>query len=245
MVASLTVLAAAVAVFVGATLQRSTGMGFALVSAPFMMLVLGPIDGIVVTNVGTIVTATTSAYQLRADFDAARARWLLPAGVVGCVPGAAIVRVLPADWVAVVVGSIVLVALLVTLATPTGHLRDRGPVRLATGLISGFMNTAAGVGGPAIAVYTRSTGWARAPFAATATVIFAVQASAALLFKQRWPMVGVLAWAILAAAAALGLLAGHRLHGRLTDRAAMRAVMALALSGTIVALAKALWTVTR
>jgi uncharacterized membrane protein YfcA len=236
---SWSVLLAATAALVGAALQRSTGMGFALVTSPFMMLALGPVDGIVVTNVGSVVTAATSAYQLRSDFDAPRARWLIPAGLLGCVPGAAVVRLLPPQWVAVVVSSIVLIALLVTLATPTGRVRDRTAVRIGTGLVSGFMNTAAGVGGPAIAVYTRSVGWARAPFAATATVIFAVQGVTAILLKQRWPALGQPGWAVLAAAVAVGLLVGGALHGRIDDRLAMRAVMALALAGTIVAFVRA------
>lgn len=102
------------------------------------------------------------------------------------------------------------------------------------------MNTAAGVGGPAIAVYTRSVGWARAPFAATATAIFAVQGVTAILLKQRWPALGQPGWAALAAAVAVGLLVGGALHGRIDDRLAMRAVMALALAGTVAALVRAI-----
>ncbi|MCA0438490.1 MAG: sulfite exporter TauE/SafE family protein [Austwickia sp.] len=241
----LPVLAGALAVFVGSTLQRSTGMGFALVTSPFMILALGPVEGIVVTNVGSAATALVSAYQLRHDFDLPRARWLIPAGLVGCVPGAAVVRVLPADWIGVVVGTLVLVALVVTLTAPSGRFADGRRMRVATGLISGFLNTSAGVGGPALAVYTRSIGWPRAPFAATATVIFCIQGVAAILLKERWPSVGMGGWAVLAAAAVVGLVAGGVLHGRLDDRSAMRTVMTLALAGTVLALAKALFAVTR
>lgn len=41
----------ALAVFVGAAMQRLTGMGFALVSAPFVVLIMGPVTGIVLVNV--------------------------------------------------------------------------------------------------------------------------------------------------------------------------------------------------
>lgn len=232
---------AALAAFVGSALQRATGMGFALVASPLLVLLLGPIDGIVVTNVGSVATAVLSAYQLRDDFDRARARWLIPAGLAGCVPGALVVRALPPAWVGVVVSGIVLIALLVTIAAPHGRVADGPGARTVAGLISGFMNTAAGVGGPAIAVYTRSTAWPRGPFAATATAIFAIQGTAALLLKQRWPEFTSVGWAALGAAVALGLAAGRILHGRLDDRTAMRAVMALALTGTVAALAKAIW----
>ena len=233
---------AALAAFVGSALQRATGMGFALVTSPLLILLLGPVDGIVVTNVGSVATALLSAIQLRDDFDLDRARWLIPAGLVGCVPGAFVVTALPPAWVGVVVSGIVLLALIGTLATPTGQVADRPGPRVIAGLVSGFMNTAAGVGGPAMAVYTRCTAWPRAPFAATATAIFAIQGTAAILLKQRWPEFSSVGWAALAGAVALGLAAGRILHGRLDDRTAMRVVMTLALAGTVAALAKALWT---
>lgn len=232
-----------VAVFVGAMLQRSTGMGFALVSAPFMILALGPLEGIVLTNVCGALTSFFSAYHLREDFDTARARWLIPVGIVGCVPGALVVLALPPDWVALVVGSIVLVALVVTARAPGGHMRDTPGLRILTGLISGFMNTSAGVGGPAIAVYMRGVGWARRPFAATATAIFGIQGVAAVLLKWHWPGLDVLGWTLMILAVLVGIAAGQALHGRLDDRAAMRVVMMLAFTGTILALAKAIWAV--
>ena len=39
------------AVLIGSSMQRITGMGFALVAAPFLVLLLGPIDGVIVVNV--------------------------------------------------------------------------------------------------------------------------------------------------------------------------------------------------
>src|SRR5699024_8929674 len=40
----------AAAVFVGASTQRISGMGFALVASPFLVIVLGPFEGIMLVN---------------------------------------------------------------------------------------------------------------------------------------------------------------------------------------------------
>lgn len=230
-----------VAAMVGAALQRSTGMGFALVSAPFLVLALGPVNGVIVVNVGSSITASTSCFQLRRDLDIARLRWLVPAGIVGSAPGAAVVLLLPVQWVALVVTSLVLIALLVSLSTPTGRMADGRSFRVTTGLASGFMNTAAGIGGPPIAMYARSIGWARRPFAASATFIFAVQGVLALILKQTAPQFIWWGWIGLLAAIVVGLRIGRRLHGRLNDQVAMRVVMLLALAGTLVAFGRAVW----
>lgn len=235
-------LAAAAAACLGAVLQRSTGMGFALVTAPFLVLALGPVDGIIVTNAGSVLTSSLTAYQLRHDIEGARLRWLLPAGLIGCVPGALVVRLLPAAWIGLIVGVIVLIALLVSLVAPAGRLSDSGRTRATTGLISGFMNTSAGVGGPALAVYARSVGWERRGFAGTVSAIFAAQGLAAIVLKAHLPNFPALGWPMLLAAIVIGLVLGDRLHARLDDRAAMRLVMGLALLGTSAALVKAIAT---
>lgn len=231
--------AAALAACLGAVLQRSTGMGFALVTAPFLVLALGPVDGIIVTNAGSVLTSSLTAYQLRRDLDGDRLRWLLPAGLIGCVPGALVVRLLPAAWIGLIVGVIVLIALLVSLMAPAGRLPDGGRTRAATGLISGFMNASAGVGGPALAAYARSTAWARPKFAGTVAVIFAAQGLASILFKAHLPRFPALGWPLLLAAIVVGLALGEKLHDRLNDKAAMHLVMGLALLGTTAALVKA------
>ena len=44
------VISLAAAVFVGASTQRISGMGFALVASPFLVIVLGPHAGITLVN---------------------------------------------------------------------------------------------------------------------------------------------------------------------------------------------------
>src|SRR5699024_2303500 len=64
---------AALAVLAGAVSVRTTGMGFALLSSPFLVMALGPVEGILVTNVCGIVAALLNLTVVRADLDWSRA----------------------------------------------------------------------------------------------------------------------------------------------------------------------------
>lgn len=150
-------------------------------------------------------------------------------------------RLLPLDWLGLTVAAVVLIALLVSIFTPGGHLRDTAGVRTTTGLLSGFMSVTAGVGGPALAVYARGIDWRHRSFAATAQLQFLVTASASLLVKFHVPDFSALGWVMLAGGMLLGLLIGERVAGRLSGRTAMRLVMVLAMAGTLVALGRAIW----
>ena len=94
---------AALAVLAGAVSVHTTGMGFAILSAPFLVLALGPIEGILVTNVCGIVAALLNLLVIRADLDWRRAAKVVPAGIVGTLPGALLVLWLPAPVLAIAI----------------------------------------------------------------------------------------------------------------------------------------------
>ena len=91
----LLVLAMAASTFVGALAQRSTGMGFALLSAPFLVLVLGPLQGILVVNAASCVASALILVQVWRDIEWSRAAVLVPMGALGVIPGAVAVALLP------------------------------------------------------------------------------------------------------------------------------------------------------
>lgn len=228
--------ALAAAVLVGAVTMRATGMGFALVAAPFLVLALGPFEGILVANVCGTASALLNLTQVHSDIDWRRARWVIPAGVVGVVPGAVAVRVLPSAVLSIVIGAIVLLGLAFTVAARNLTVPNSPLVAGAGGLASGFMNVTAGVGGPGLVVYALATDWPHARFAATAQVHFAVLGVASLAMKLALPSLGWLGWLVLAAALGLGLAGGNLLARRIDASAAMRLVIAIAGLGAVLAL---------
>ena len=81
---------AALAVLAGAVAVRTTGMGFALLSSPFLVMALGPFEGILVTNVCGIVAALLNLTAVHTDLDWKRAASVIPAGIVGRSPALAL-----------------------------------------------------------------------------------------------------------------------------------------------------------
>lgn len=78
----MTLALALLAVAVGTALQRLTGIGFALVAAPLLVLLLDPFHGVLVANAATTLAAAILFLQLRRSVDWHRFRMLLLAGLL-------------------------------------------------------------------------------------------------------------------------------------------------------------------
>lgn len=224
------------AVLVGAVTMRATGMGFALVAAPFLVLALGPFEGVLVANVCGTTSALLNLTQVHRDVDWRRARWVVPAGIIGTLPGALAVRSMSLPVLAVVVSVVVLVGLALTVIGRSVELPNSPLVAGVGGLTSGFMNVTAAVGGPGLVIYALATRWQHSHFAATAQVHFAVLGIASLLTKGALPSLSTLGWIVLAAALAAGLAAGNLLARHIDGPKAMRMVIVVAAAGALLSL---------
>ncbi len=219
--------AVAAAVFAAAVFQRLSGIGFSLVAAPVLALISGPRSGVTLTNLLAIVVALVVFATSARRVDRAKALILIPAGLIGVLPGTVLLRLLPPGQLQVAVGTFTALGLAAVLLAP--RLRaGAGPVTTGcAGLASGFSAAAAGAGGPALTVYAVATSWPQPEFVATGQLSYATQGAAALAIKgfPSFPS----AWLGATAAAVLcGLLAGH-LAGRRVDGArARRAAVAIA-----------------
>lgn len=224
------------ATFLGAVAQRSTGMGFALLASPFLTLVLGPFEGILVANVCGTAASALNLTQVWQDIDWRRALVLVPTGLIGIIPGAVAVVYAPSAPLMVGVSLVVILGLGLTLLLRGRTLPNSRPLAAAGGLASGFMNVTAGVGGPGVVIYARATAWPHHRFAATAQLHFMALGIASLAAKQSLPSLPWAGWAALAVALLGGLLVGNRLSQRLDPVLAMRIVMIVALAGASTAL---------
>jgi uncharacterized membrane protein YfcA len=176
-----------VAVLVGAGAQRVTGLGFSLVASPFMVLLLGPFDGVLVINACGTVTSVIVLTQVWRDVDVGRAGLMIVSALPAVAVGAWMARSLPAPPLAVVLGALIIVALVAVVTSERARVLRGTPGAVVAGLGSGFFNVTVGAGGPAIAVYAVSTGWAQRRFAATAQLIFASLGVASLVAKAERP----------------------------------------------------------
>ena len=231
-------------VFVGALMQRTTGMGFALVAGPFLVVLLDPVPGVVLVNLCGVVSSTIVLSRTFREIQWPRA-WVMAVGaLVGTVPGALLTSVLPGWAVHVFIGVLIVAALTVSLLG-SRYARPVAPTpgRTATaGFFSGFMSGSAGVGGPAVSVYAIMTRWELRPFAATLQPYFIITGIAAVVAKVLFdgrhaiPELPVVIWLAILAALVLGQVAGEFVSRVLPVGIARIIMIVLAFGGGLLTL---------
>lgn len=235
---ALLVLGMAASTFVGAVAQRATGMGFALLTAPFLVLVLGPLEGILAVNAASCVANSLILAQVRHDIDWPRAKVLVPMGVVGVLPGALAVALLPEAPLTIVVSLLVVLGLATTVLMRGRTLPPSAALGAVGGFASGVMNVTAGVGGPGVVVYARATGWEHRRFAATVQLHGLVLGAVSLAAKRALPSFSPTGWTALLLALLAGLVVGDRLARRVDGSDMMRPVIVIASAGALLALVR-------
>jgi uncharacterized protein len=217
--------------------QRVSGIGFALIASPLLVLLIGPYQGVLLANLLAVLVAATTLATIWPSVDRRRVWTLVPAGLLGVIPGVLVARALPTDLLQVLVGSLILLAMLLVIFTSRVRFGAAGSTNIATGIASGFMTATAGVGGPALTVYAVATGWEQSAFAATAQVCFVSQSALSMAFKGL-PDLSLDKTVLFVAIVAVGLVGGHMLAGRVGGAVARRFVIWLALVGAVGAVVK-------
>lgn len=243
----LQVLGVGVAVAVGAAMQRISGMGVGLIAAPVLSLLLGPVDGVLLVNLLAVINAATNTWGMRADVDWQKFAPIALAMVLGVVPGAWVVANAPTDVLLILVGVLLLLALSIVTLGKRYVPRVEGVLPAAvSGAIGGFMNTLAGVAGPAITVYAEAARWPQKVYAATLQPIFLVGGALSFTVKVLSGAADITAiepalWATTLAALVAGIAAGTKLAPRVPSTIAHRIAIALAFLGGATALVRGLF----
>jgi uncharacterized membrane protein YfcA len=223
-------------VFGRAVLQRTTGIGFALLAAPFLVLLLGPVEGVL-----AVTPAVRSPRESSCCATCARIEWrtyalLTPGALVGVGVGSVLVAVAPAAVLDVTIGLVLASALTATIRVRELTLPASPGYAALAGAVSGVMNTAAGLGGPAVTIYAIATRWRQDAFAITIQAYFFTIGSVALATKL---VVGVgelttatlLLLVPIVVCCLVGLSVGARLVGRPSPRLMRRLLYALSCLG--------------
>lgn len=227
------------AVLLGAATQRITGMGFALMASPFHVLVLGVTDGVATSQVLTLIASVVVLFQLWRSVEWTKAVLLILASLVGIVPGVWLTRQLSSAVLSIVVGALVIVALMAVMADDRARVFRGTTGGAAAGMLSGFMNVTAAVGGPPIVLYKLSTEWAHGAYVATVQVYF-IGLNIVSLAAGGTPGLDAATWTAAVAALCGGLVLGDRLARRVSDGQARLAITVVALGGAIATVAKGL-----
>ncbi|MGH3391349.1 MAG: TSUP family transporter [Actinomadura sp.] len=228
-------------VMLGASVQRLAGVGFALVAVPALVLLLGPADGVLLSN---CATAAICAVGLASGWRQIRPGPMVPLVVASActVPtGVWVAARLPEAVLLVGMGALVCVAVLPIMwgtRLPALH-GTKGA--LAAGAASGFMNSSAGVGGPAVSLYAVNAGWTVREFVPNAH-FHGVVVNVLSVGARGMPQLTMPVWLLAAAGITAGAVIGKVLADRVPERRARSLVLLLALAGGLTTLGKGLWT---
>lgn len=222
-----------VSIAAGAIAQAVTGMGFSLVSAPALLALLGPREGVAVV---VLLAAMSSVFPLSQQWRSVRlgsaGALLLP--ILISTPVIALALAGADTRVVAVAAGVGVVAGVVLLARGASWAWFRGlPGALAAGLASATLNVVGGVGGPPVGMYAANTDWGPTQTRATLQFVFLVQnlVTAVVIgfVAPAWWMVATLV---------VATIVGAMLMTKVSAKAARLAVLAVAgLGGASLVLA--------
>lgn len=143
------VAAAAAATVIGAMVQGSLGFGMNVVSVPVLALVVPKALPVTAIMLGIPVSIGMARYERQA-LDRPGVGWIIAGRVPGTVAGAVVVATVSTAVLQALAGVIVLVLVLASAVVPS--LPVRSSTQVVAGVVSGVTGTAAGIGGPPLAL---------------------------------------------------------------------------------------------
>lgn len=234
------VIGLAAAVFVGASTQRISGMGFALVSSPFLVMVLGPHDGVMLVNLLGACSSLLIFAQVFRQVEYRKVAFMLIPAMLMTVPGAWLANSLEGPWLSIGISFMVILALVSSFMIRNLALAQSKGLAIGAGAVSGFMSVTAGVSGPAIAGYAVASRWPQAQFAISVQLYFLVLSLTSLAAKGGMPQLDWQQWGACLGAMVLGILLGNYLAPRIPQKFSRAFVILIAFGGAVSLMASGL-----
>jgi uncharacterized membrane protein YfcA len=228
----------ALAVLVGAVAQSVSGIGFVLVCGPLLVAALGPDDGVRLAVVLSLVVNASVLARTWREADLRTALLLLLPAAVATPVAARLVRSAPDRLAEAVAGASAVLGAAALVAGLRWRAASGRVGAVAAGVISAAMNVAAGIGGPAIALYAGNAGWPATAMRSTAQVYF-VGLNVIALLSLGVPDVGVALLAGCLIAIFGGQLLGALVARRLPETLARQLMLSLAAIGGLVVVVRA------
>ncbi len=228
------------AVAAGAFAQAVAGLGFSLVCAPVMVLVLGPAVGVRLVNMCSVGVSSVGLVTHRAHVDVRAALSLLIPAIVITPLVVSVVHRTNTSTLSIAAGC---VTLLSVAALASGlrvrQLRGRGGA-IAAGFVSATMNVIGGLSGPAVAMYGVNADWDPDRMRGTFQLYFLALNLVAVVALG--PLrIGAPRALLFAAAIAIGFGVGHVLARRLSASVVRRLVLAFAAAGGVAAILRGIF----
>ena len=230
------------AVLTGAILQRVSGIGFAMVVAPFTIIAIGPLQGIVLVQLCGVASAAFVLTRVIKFVDWRAYKSLLPGSAIGIVFGGFISACLPTGPAQIVSAFIVILTLATSIVIGRiRHVPQSGKLMTAAGGAAGTMTVLAGVGGAALTALQQATRWEHRSFVATLQPYFMTLSTGTVIAKLiatpgAWPDLSLITWLGIVAMMVVGIVTGGVLVRWLSVKTAGRITLMLSLLGAVSAL---------
>lgn len=228
----------------GAFTQAISGFGFALTAVPLSSMVVSPSRAVVIVALASQVASTRNTVTFRRSIEAPVAKRMIGAAMVGMPLGLVVLEVVSDTALRLTIG--VTVALAATLIAAGFELwQGSATTDLATGFISGMLNTSVGTNGPAVVIGLRAHRMEADRFRGTMALVFISSGAVAIaLFAIRGRITALDLWVVLAAlvpqllAALIGDRVARLLTGHRFDRMVIGLLYASALAAIVTAIAR-------
>jgi uncharacterized protein len=226
------------AALIGGAVQSALGFGAAFTTVPALAL-LAPrlLPGSIL--VAILPLSITMVLRQRRGVD----RWAVGRITLGRLPGialgAAVVASLDVRSLTALIGGLLLAAVLASAAG--WQVTVTGPREVAAGVVSGFTGTAAGLGGPPLALLYRASGSEKLrPTLAVVWLVGSLPALGALAVAGSLTVEQVAAGGVLALAMVAGLTLAAPAVARVGDQHLRHLVLGWAGVGSVAALGRAI-----
>ncbi|MDT0549701.1 MULTISPECIES: sulfite exporter TauE/SafE family protein [Streptomyces] len=228
-------------VLLGASVQWLTGMGFALVAVPALVMLLGPAPGVALANcaAGAICAVGLTGGGWRRVRLSAMVP-LVAASACTVPAGTWVAAHLPEPVLLAVMGGLVTVAVLLVMGGTRVPALSGVKGALTAGAAGGFMNSSAGVGGPPVSLYAVNAGWTVREFVPNAQ-FYGIVVNAFSIAANGVPRLDAGVWGFAVAGMAVGAAIGKALAERVPEKGARLLVLLLALGGGLTTLVKGVW----
>lgn len=215
------------AVLIGAFIQGTSGMGFALIVAP----VIGMLEPAMLPGSLLILMLPLNAYvawRERASIDFHGVKWITAGRLAGTFGGLWVLVAIPLSYVSALIGGTTILAVLVSWLSPAFSPGKNAFV--ATGLITGITETATGIGGPPLAlVYQHMPVATLRSSIALCFLLGEIISLVVLAFTGRVVMSHLMQAIELIPALAIGMFASHAIHQKINSRFLRMLVLVFAL----------------
>lgn len=221
----------AAVVLVSAAVQSATGFGFSIVAVPFLAVLLGVRDGVIVNLVLSMIANLAVTARVREHCSVPLVRMMALGSIFGLVPGMLVLYNTDVRILKIAIAVLVTLVAVILLTGARFRLRQRRATSVVTGLASGFLAGSVGLGGPPLTVYLVGLDLGKVRYRATMatyfTVLNVVLVPAQIVVSGSFDVV---LWSLLLLpAVAVGGWLGERMFVRLGESVFIRAVTVIVL----------------